>query len=280
MKFGVSTFPTDNSIRPDELARLVESFGFESLWFPEHSHIPTSRQTPWGGVEGAPPLPDIYWRSYDQTVALSYAAAVTTTLRLGTGISLVAQRDPIWTAKEIASLDHLSEGRVIFGIGYGWNKEEMASHGVDYRQRRQLLREKILLMKSLWSDDEAAYNGDLLRLEPSWAWPKPYQRPHPPIILGGAAGPKTRADMVEFCDGWMPLVIRHDIVGQIATLRSELEAAGRDPEQFEITASGAKPDQMETLAAAGVTRVIFNLPSAGSDVVVPKLKSYAETAGL
>ena len=260
MHFGVSIFLTDTSIRPDVLARAVEARGFESLWLPEHSHIPTSRETPWGGVEGAPPLPEMYWRTYDQYVALSYAAAVTSELKLGAGITLAAQRDPIWTAKEVASLDFLSAGRVLFGIGYGWNKEEMRSHGVSYTERRQLLREKILMMKTLWTEDIASFEGELLHLEPSWAWPKPIQKPHPPIILGGAAGPRTIADMVEFCDGWMPLVVRHDIAGRISEVRRAVEAAGRDPDAFEITASGAKPDQLEALAAAGVNRANFGLP--------------------
>ncbi len=193
MKYGVLIFPTDTSIRPDDLAREVEARGFNSLWFPEHSHIPSSRVTPWGGARDAPPLPDWYWHTLDQYVALAYAATATTTLRLGAGITLLAQRDPIWTAKQVASLDHLSGGRVMFGIGYGWNKEEMAQHGTAYLERRALLREKVLMMKALWTQDEASYEGELLSLEPSWAWPKPVQKPHPPIVMGAAAGPKTIA---------------------------------------------------------------------------------------
>jgi alkanesulfonate monooxygenase SsuD/methylene tetrahydromethanopterin reductase-like flavin-dependent oxidoreductase (luciferase family) len=149
MKFGVFMFATDTAIRPDHLAREVEARGFDSLWFPEHSHIPVSRETPWGGQVGAPSLPEHYWHSLDQFVALTSAAAATTELKLGTGITLVAQRDPIWTAKEVATLDLLSGGRVLFGIGYGWNKEEMAQHGAAYTRRRELLREKVLMMKSL-----------------------------------------------------------------------------------------------------------------------------------
>ena len=155
----------------------------------------------------------------DAFVALGAVAATTTQLRLGTGITLVAQRDPIWLAKEVATLDHLSGGRVVFGVGYGWNKEEMASHGVAYKQRRALLREKVLMMKALWTEDVASFEGKLLRLEPSWAWPKPVQKPHPPIIMGGAAGPKTIAHMVEFCDGWMPLSTRHDLEGNLTKVR-------------------------------------------------------------
>jgi probable F420-dependent oxidoreductase len=252
-------FPTESAIRPDVLAAAVEARGFESLWFPEHSHIPTSRSTPWGGVAGAPPLPDHYWRSHDLFVSLAYAAAATTTLRLGTGIALVAQRDPIWTAKEVASLDTLSGGRVEFGIGYGWNKEEMASHGVGYADRRAVLREKVLMMKRLWTDDEAEFHGEILSLEPSWAWPKPVQRPHPPLIMGAAAGPRTLADMVEFCDGWMPLATRMDIVSEVERVRRAVADSGRDPATFEITAYGVKPESLQAHAAAGVDRAVFNL---------------------
>jgi probable F420-dependent oxidoreductase len=262
MDFGLFIFPSDTTLQPVEAGRAAEEAGFESLFFPEHSHIPTSRATPWGGVADAPPLPEWYWRSLDPFVALGAVAATTTRLKLGTGITLVAQRDPIWLAKEVASLDHISAGRVIFGIGYGWNKEELASHGVAYQQRRAILRERILLVKSLWTEDVASFQGDLLHLEPSWAWPKPVQRPHPPIIMGGAAGPKTIADMVEFCDGWMPLGTRHDLDGKLSTVRKAVEAAGRDPSAFSITAYGAKGanENVEHLIKLGVDRIVFNLP--------------------
>jgi probable F420-dependent oxidoreductase len=279
MKFGVLIFPAESAIRPDELAVELEKREFESLFIPEHSHIPASRATPWGGVEGAPPLPDQYWRSLDQFVALSYAAAVTDHLRLGTGITLVAQRDPIWTAKEVASLDHLSDGRLIFGIGYGWNKEEMAHHGVAYRDRRSLLREKVLMMKSLWTDEEASFEGEHLRLEPSWARPKPKQRPHPPILMGAAAGPKTLADIVEFCDGWIPLGNRHDIVDTVSRVRRAVEEAGRDPDAFDVTAFAVKPDHIEELQRAGVDRAIFSVPPIGRDDVIPRLDRLASAIG-
>jgi probable F420-dependent oxidoreductase len=280
MDFGVFMFPTDTAIRPDHLASEVEARGFESLWFPEHSHIPTARATPWGGVEGAPPLPPEYWHTIDQFVAMSYAAAATTTLKVASGITLVAQRDPLWTAKEVASLDHLSGGRVIFGIGYGWNKEELASHGVEYSQRRELLREKILMMKALWAQDEASFDGDLLHLDPSWAWPKPVQEPHPPVVMGGAAGPKTIADMVEFCDGWIPLATRHDIVDQVVRVRQAVADAGRDPAGFTITAYGTKPELVENLEAAGVDRAVFPLRPLGSEETLPKLDRIAAAVGL
>ena len=280
MKFGVTIFPTDTAIRPDELAPEVERRGFDSLWFPEHSHIPVSRETPWGGQKGAPPLPEQYWRTLDQFVALNAAAMATTELKVASGIALLAQRDPIWTAKEVATVDQLSGGRLIFGIGYGWNKEEMASHGTSYHERRALLREKVLMMKALWSEEEASFDGELLSLEPSLAWPKPVQKPHPPIVMGASAGPKTIADMVEFCDGWLPNAQRVDIAGQVARVRGAVEQAGRDPDAFEITAFGAKTHMVDDLKAAGVDRASFTLPPLGADAVLPKLDEWAVALGL
>jgi probable F420-dependent oxidoreductase len=283
MRFGVFIFPTDTAIRPDVIAREVEVRGFESLWFPEHSHIPTSRATPWGGVEGAPELPEQYWHTHDQFVAMAYAAAATTDLLIGTGINLVAQRDPIWTAKEVASLDYLSGGRVLFGIGYGWNKEEMAHHGVAYSERRSLLREKVLMMKALWTQDEASFEGDQLHLDPSWAWPKPIQSPHPPIIMGAGAGPKTIADIVEFCDGWIPLATRHDIKGQVEKVRSAVAESGRDASKFEVTVYAARLKELEGLIDAGVDRAVFTMPPLGPETVIPRLDEHVselESMGL
>jgi probable F420-dependent oxidoreductase len=277
MKFGVTIFPTDKTIDPAAVARAAEERGFESLWFPEHSVIPSSRETPWGGVADAPPLPDMYWHTYDQFVALMAAAAATTKLKICSGITLVPQHDPIWLAKQVASVDVLSRGRLIFGIGYGWNKEEMAQHGVRYGERRALLREKILMMKELWTSDEATYKGELLHLDPSWAWPKPQQKPHPPIVLGGAAGPKTRAHIVEFCDGWMPLYGRHSVVDMISDLRQTARNAGRDPATIEIGVFNAPrdSDELSALAAAGVSRAVFNLPPVEPEIVIGKLDKYA-----
>jgi probable F420-dependent oxidoreductase len=278
MHFGVTIFPTDQTMQPVELGRAVEDLGFESLWFPEHSHIPVDRRTPWGGVKDAPPLPDQYWRTHDQFVAFGAIASVTSTLKLGTGITLVAQRDPIWLAKQVATLDQISNGRVLFGIGYGWNKEEMAQHGTAYLERRAILRENILAMKALWTQDEASFSGEHVQLEPSWAWPKPAQQPHPPIILGGAAGPKTIADIVEFCDGWMPIGTRHDLVGGVQDLRAAAVEAGRDPDSIEIGVFGAPKDPavLEQLAAAGVARAVFTMPAADPAVVLEKLQDRAK----
>jgi probable F420-dependent oxidoreductase len=209
-------------------------------------------------------------------VALSFAAAATTTLRLGTGVTLVAQRDPIWTAKEVASLDVLSGGRLDFGIGYGWNREEMAHHGVEFSSRRALLREKLMIMKALWTEDEASFAGELLHLEPSWAWPKPAQKPHPPVIMGAAAGPRTLADIIELCDGWMPLATRMDIAGEADRVRQAVADTDRDPSTFQIIASGARVDDLDALAEAGVDHTIFNLRSLPPEQTIPYLDRLSE----
>ena len=187
MKFGVTMFPTDYAIGPAELAGAVEEHGFESLFFPEHTHIPTSRRTPWpGGAE----LPREYSRTLDPFVALSAAATATERLRIGTGICLVVERDPITLAQEVASLDFISGGRFLFGIGGGWNLEEMENHGTDPAQRWKLLRERVLAMKAIWAEDEAEFHGRFVNFDPIWSWPKPVQEPHPPILVGGS-GPHT-----------------------------------------------------------------------------------------
>lgn len=276
MRIGVEIFPTDQTIGAIELAREVEARGFESLWFPEHSHIPTRRTTPWGGREGAPPLPEFYWRTFDPFVALGACAAVTTTLKLATGICLVAQRHPIHTAKEVASVDALSNGRFLFGVGYGWNKEEMAQHGTAYTERRAILRENILAMKELWANDEASFQGDHVQIEPSWAWPKPTQQPGPPVILGGDAGPKTAAHIAEFCDGWMPIGGRHAL-DKWDEVRTACERIGRDPATVELGVFGAPADEakLTELAAKGTSRAVFGLPQSSRDDVLAALDAMA-----
>jgi probable F420-dependent oxidoreductase len=276
MHLGVLIFPTDTTLQPVELARAVEERGFESLWFPEHSHIPVSRISPWGGRAGAPPLPEHYWRTHDQFVALAAAAAVTSTLKLASGITLSAQRDPLWTAKEVASLDVISDGRVLFGVGYGWNKEEMANHGLRYSDRRAILRENVLAMKALWTEDEAEFHGDFVDFEPSWAWPKPVQKPHPPIILGGDAGPKTMRDIVEFCDGWMPIAGRHSFRDKVADLRRLAEDSGRDPDSIELALFSAPPkaEVLEGLVSDGIARAVLALPQGSPGEVLDALDSY------
>lgn len=276
MDFGIDIFATDTTMQPVDLARHCERLGFESLWLPEHSHIPTSRVTPWGGRKNAPPLPEKYWRTHDTFVALGAMAAVTEHLKLGSGITLLAQRDPIWTAKEVATLDQISNGRFIFGVGYGWNVEEMEHHGTTYSQRRSLLREKVLLMKALWTQDEATFEGGHLRLEPSWAWPKPVQQPHPPVILGGKFGPRTVEALVEFCDGWIPHGVS-DLPEQTAHVRRALEDAGRDPANFPMTIFGAPAEEkmIDRARAAGVDRVLFGIESRPPDQVLEDLEAAA-----
>jgi probable F420-dependent oxidoreductase len=277
MRLGVMMFPTDKAIQPVELAREVEARGFDSLWFPEHSHIPTSRKTPWGGREGAPPLPEEYWRSHDQFVALAAAAAATTTLRLGTGITLVAQRDPLWLAKEVASLDMISGGRFTFGIGYGWNLEEMENHGVQTNRRRAIVREKMLACKELWTKDEASFSGNYVNFEESWAWPKPVQQPHPPILIGAAPNETTFRHVVEYADGWMPIEGRYPIGEKIGELRKTAEEAGRDPDSLTIGVFSIKadPDHIEKQAEAGVSLGALGLPPAPRDKVLGILDKYA-----
>ncbi len=279
MRLGVMMFPTDTAIQPIPLAKEVEARGFDALWFPEHSHIPVSRRTPWGGREGAPPLPDMYWRSHDQFVALAAAAAaVTTNLRLGTGITLVAQRDPLWLAKEVASLDMISDGRVIFGIGYGWNHEEMEDHGIDVKRRRGLVREKILACKELWTKEVASFSGTYVNFEASWAWPKPTQKPHPPIVVGGSPTPLHFKHIVEFADGWLPNEGRYEISEKWPELQRLAEDAGRDPATLSLGIFGIKPeaDHIENMAGLGATYGAIGLPSEGPDVILPLLDRYAE----
>jgi probable F420-dependent oxidoreductase len=276
MHIGLTMFPTDTGLQPIELAKEAEARGFESLWFPEHSHIPSSRATPWGGREGAPPLPEEYWHTHHQMVAFGACAAVTTELKLGTGITLVAQRDPIWMAKEVATVDALSGGRFLFGIGYGWNKEELRHHGVKYLERRAVLRERILAMKELWTKEEASFSGEHVSIEPSWSYPKPTQKPHPPIIMGGTAGPKTMADIIEFCDGWIPIGGRRGLPDQITELRQMAQDKGRDPDSIEISVFGARPDQesIDRFREMGVVRVALSLPSTTPDAAMEKLEEY------
>ncbi len=277
MELGLMIFPTDQTIDPVELGKAAEDLGFGSLWFPEHSHIPTSRITPWGGREGAPELPDFYWRTHDQFVALAAVAAVTERIELGTGICLVAQRDPIWTAKQVASVDRISNGRLLFGIGYGWNVEEMEDHGYPYKNRRARLRENVLAMKQLWTEDEASFAGDHVNFSASWSWPKPTRQPHPPVIMGGAAGPKTAAHIAEFCDGWMPIGGRHALDGW-SEIEKACEAIGRDPKTVELSVFGAKadPSHLDELAERGVVKAVLGLPQGPRDEVMAVVEEHAK----
>jgi len=275
MDFGVTMFPTDYAMRVDDLARATEERGFESLWFPEHTHIPASRLSPWPG--GAT-LPKDYWHTVDLFVAMATAAAVTKTLKVASGICLVVERDPIVTAKEVASIDHLSGGRVVFGIGGGWNAEEMGNHGTPFKERWKILRERVLAMKKIWTEDEAAFDGTYVHFDPIWSWPKPVQKPHPPVVLG-AHGPLAIKRVVDYCDGWIPIGVRAgDLKASIDELHRVAREKGRDPQSIAISLYGtpADPDALRSLRDLGVARAIFALPSKGRDEVLPLLDRYAE----
>jgi probable F420-dependent oxidoreductase len=274
MRFGIAMFPTEYAIRPDALGRALEERGFESFWAPEHTHIPASRRSPW---PGGPNLPREYWHSYDPFVALGMAAAVTTRLRLGTGICLVVERDPIVTAKAVATLDHLSGGRFLFGIGGGWNAEEMENHGTDFKKRWRVLRERVLAMKEIWTREEAEFHGEFVNFDKIWSHPKPAQKPHPPIVMGGD-GATTFDRIAEFGDAWMPIARgTANPVAKIGALHERLARAGRDPRQVPVSIFGARPDRaaLDALAGAGVERAIFLVPSEGPDKVLPLLDAYA-----
>jgi probable F420-dependent oxidoreductase len=277
MKIGITMFTTDLSIGPVDLAREAEARGFHSLYVPEHTHIPTSRRTP--PPTGEPVLAEEYRRTLDPFVALAAAAAATSRIRLGTSVCLVAQHDPVVLAKTIATLDLVSRGRVVLGIGFGWNREEMESHGVDFRRRRALVREKILAMQRLWTQEAAAFEGELVRFAESWSWPKPLQRPHPPILLGGAAGPKLFAHVVEYGDGWMPIG-GAGVAAALPDLRRAVAAAGRDPARLRTVLVGTLPERakLDYYESLGVTEVALRVPSGPREQVLPVLDAYAHFA--
>jgi probable F420-dependent oxidoreductase len=276
MKFGVIMFPTDYSIGVVDLARAVEDHGFESLWFPEHTHIPAERRTPW---PGGPELPREYSHPLDPFVGLAAAAVATTTLKLGTGVCLVVERDPITLAKEVASVDHLSGGRFLFGIGGGWNYEEMSNHGTDPGHRWSIMRERILAMKQIWTEDEATFHGTYVNFDRIWSWPKSAQRPHPPIIVGGN-GPRTLKRVIEYGDEWAPIIGRGpDLKPRMNELAELAEAAGRGPIPVTVFAFGTpNPQWVEQYQAAGASRYIFGLPAAPADTLLPFLARCADIA--
>ncbi len=277
MDIGLVIFPTDKGIQPVELAKEAEARGFRSLWFPEHSHIPTSRRTPWGGREGAPALPEEYWRTHDQFLALAAAAAVTSTIKVATGITLVAQRDTLWLAKEVATLDQLSNGRFMFGVGYGWNHEEMAHHGVDIPRRRKQVREQILACKELWTKDEASFAGEYVNFESSWAWPKPVQQPHPPIVIGASPSELHFRHIVEYGDAWMPIEGRYPVVDKWNELQAYASDHGRDPAtlQLGVFSPQATVDHLASLRDAGTSFVALGLPPLDRESALRAMDRYA-----
>jgi probable F420-dependent oxidoreductase len=267
MKFGIAIFPTDYAIPVTELAPAVEERGFESFFVAEHTHIPAGPRTPRPGDRSPDDLPQQYWHTLDPFVALTAAATVTETLRVGTGICLVIEHDPIDLAKQVASIDHVSGGRFIFGVGGGWNREEMANHGTAFETRWKLLRERIEAMKAIWTQEEAEYHGELVNFDPILAWPKPVQKPHPPIVLGGN-GENTLKRVVRYADGWMPN--RGDFLARIPELRRLVEEAGRGP--IPVSAYGQPAaDQIERAIQAGVERVIYYVSSDSRDAALSDL---------
>ena len=281
MDFGLIMFPTGYAIQPNVLAKEAELRGFESLWFPEHTHIPASRESAW---PGGPDLPKEYWSTYDPFVALSFAAQATSTIKLGTGICLVIERDPITLAKEISSIDQLSQGRFMLGIGGGWNAEEMANHGTDFKTRFGRLRETILAMKTIWNNDSAEFHGQYVDFDAIWSFPKPLQKPNPPILMGGD-GRSTFDRVTEFCDGWMPIwgrttnsVNGNNLEEKIENLRSKWTNSERGDSDLDITLFGVPPEgeAVEKALSMGANRVIFATPCAEESVVIPHLDKCAQ----
>ena len=271
MDIGVYFFSTAYSIGIEELAVELEERGFESMLIPEHTHIPASRRTPW---PGGGDLPKEYYHTYDPFVALSFAAAATKSLKIGTGICLLPQRDPIVTAKSVASLDELSGGRVIFGIGGGWNVDEMENHGAEYSSRFKLLRENVLAMKQLWTEEQAEFHGEFVDFDPAFCWPKPLQTPHPPIILGGETD-YTLKRVVEFCDGWLPRP-RADIEDGMKRLRRIADEGERNLETISVTVFGAPPklEKLEQYRGMGVDRALLQIPTQDRESCLRVLDSY------
>ncbi|MFD0691338.1 LLM class F420-dependent oxidoreductase [Actinomadura fibrosa] len=270
MRLGITMFATDLTMPPHELAREAEERGFASLYVPEHTHIPVSRRT--APPTGADELPDEYARTLDPFVSLAAAAVVTERIRLGTGILLPAQREPIVTAKAVATLDRLSGGRVALGIGYGWNAEEGADHGVPWKRRRAVVREHVLAMRALWTDEEASFKGEFVAFEASWSWPKPAGRV--PVLLGGAPGPTLFAHIAEYGDGWMPIG-GAGIREALPDLRRACADAGRPMVDVVPFGTVPTPEKLAYYASLGVEEVVLRVPAAGREAVLPVLDEYA-----
>jgi probable F420-dependent oxidoreductase len=267
MHLGIFSYNVAYGARPDELARAAEERGFESFWVGEHTHIPAARQTPYPGGE---PLPKPYYHMADPCVSLMAAASATRTIKLGTGICLVVEHDPIVLAKSVATLDWLSGGRVLFGIGGGWNREEMEHHGTPFAKRWRVLRERVLAMKALWTQEEASFHGEFVNFDRAISFPKPVQRPHPPILFGGATD-QGRARVVDYCDGWIPIdVLLDDLPAAIADLRRKAEAAGRRPDDLSVSVFAFKPptpDAVKRMEDMGVGRVTLVAPRRLDDAL-------------
>lgn len=275
MKFALQMFPTDYAIPAHELAKAAEDLGFEALFFPEHTHIPVEHTPFPGGGE----LPLQYSHTLDPFAVIGACAVVTSTIKLGTGICLVIQRDPIMLAKEVASVDLLSNGRFLFGIGGGWNLPEIANHGVKPTTRWKVMRERIFAMKEIWANDVAEYHGSYVDFDPIWSWPKPVQKPHPPILVGGN-GPRTFERVLEFGDEWMPTGIRNVeyLKQRMAELKETAAGAGRAGD-IPVSVFGASPkaEDLNALREAGVSRAVLSMPSVATPEALDRLKGYAAT---
>lgn len=272
LDFGAAMFFTDYSMRPDELGKALEQRGFESVWAPEHSHIPLTRKTPFpGGGE----LPKKYYDAMDPFVTLTAAAMATTKLKVGTGICLVTQRDPIQTAKLVASIDQITNGRFLFGIGNGWNQDEIENHGTAFASRHKVARERVEAMKAIWTQPKAEYHGEFVNFGPMMAWPKPVQKPHPPVIVGGAF-PYSARRAIRYGEGWIPQAARGtytEIADMIPEFRKMASEAGRDPGSIAITVWGAKRDAdlMKRYQDLGVSRIVFSVESEKAETILPIL---------
>jgi len=276
MKIGAVMFFTADSMQPAPLARLLEERGFESLWVPEHTHIPSTRKTPYpaGG-----PLIRPYYDIMDPFLVLNTAAAVTTKLKVGTGIALLTQRDPIVTAKVVSTIDQLSQGRFLFGVGNGWNQDEIENHGTEFKTRHKLARERIEAMKAIWANEEPEYHGEFVNFDKMKQWPKPRQKPHPPIIVGGRF-PHAARRAIRYGDGWIPRDdwLERDGEGVIEQFRTLVKESGRDPASLPISIFRV-PDNIERLRLCeriGIDRVVFSLPAEKEDKILPILDRWAD----
>jgi probable F420-dependent oxidoreductase len=274
-QFALSMFATDYAIQPVELAIEAEKRGLESLWVPEHTHIPASRKTPFpGGTD----LPKEYWHTHDPFVALGAAAAATKRLKLGTGVCLVIERDPITLAKEVASLDMISGGRVLFGIGAGWNVEEMENHGAVAKRKWKIVKEKILAIREIWTKEAAEFHGEFVNFDPIWSFPKPVQAGGPPILLGSQSK-RVFERVAEYCDGWLPINFpRYDFAGGIRRLREAEKNANRKQLSLSMFGAPSKDEAIRSLVDLGFERLIFPLPPAGRETVLPLMDNYANIA--
>jgi probable F420-dependent oxidoreductase len=281
VRYSVVLFTSDRGIRPAEAARAAEELGFHGFYVPEHTHIPVRRTAAHPGTGGADLPDDRYLRTLDPWVALSMAAAVTSTIRLGTAVALPVEHDPITLAKTIASLDHLSGGRVVLGVGFGWNTDELADHGVPASRRRAALREYLEAMQTLWSWEEASYQGEFVKFDASWAYPKTVSQPRPPVLVGAGGGPRTFEWIARSADGWLTTPAEGDVVAKISALRSAWQAAGRDGEPG-VTVLGGRYDAalLAQWADAGVSEVLFGMPDREPPEVLAYLGRLAGRLGL